>query len=271
MSEPAPVAIAAQLAAARAVIERHLGPGLRALHLYGSALDGGLKPLSDIDLLATVDAPLDEPVRRALMLDLLAVSRPPGTNPELRALEVTVLVHDEVVPWRYPARRALQFGEWLRDDLQAGVFEPPMEDIDLAILLTKARQHGIALVGPTAHDVFDPVPRADFLRALADTVRQWQAPADWADEECNVVLALARIWYSATTGAIAAKDVAAAWAAGRLPPVHRAVMEAARQAYLGTGDDRLAAHAVETAAAILYLKDEVRGLLDPGRRGPTAQ
>ena len=36
------------------VIERHLEPTLLAVHLYGSAVDGGLKPHSDIDLLVTV-------------------------------------------------------------------------------------------------------------------------------------------------------------------------------------------------------------------------
>lgn len=40
-----------QLSQARAVIERHLAPMLLAVHLFGSALDGGLKPYSDIDLL----------------------------------------------------------------------------------------------------------------------------------------------------------------------------------------------------------------------------
>ncbi|MGT6390259.1 hypothetical protein ACRW36_24180, partial [Escherichia coli] len=32
----------------------------------------------------------------------------------------------------------------------AGIFEPAMIDIDLAILLTKAREHSVALVGPAA-------------------------------------------------------------------------------------------------------------------------
>ncbi|WP_174219961.1 nucleotidyltransferase domain-containing protein, partial [Escherichia coli] len=33
---------------------RHLESTLLAVHLYGSAVDGGLKPYSDIDLLVTV-------------------------------------------------------------------------------------------------------------------------------------------------------------------------------------------------------------------------
>ena len=52
------------------VIERHLEPTLLAVHLYGSAVDGGLKPHSDIDLLVTVTVRLDETTRRALINDL---------------------------------------------------------------------------------------------------------------------------------------------------------------------------------------------------------
>ena len=35
------------------MLERHLGGTLLAIHLFSSALDGGLKPHSDIDLLVT--------------------------------------------------------------------------------------------------------------------------------------------------------------------------------------------------------------------------
>lgn len=131
---------------------------------------------------------------------------------------MTVVSLSEAMPWRYPALCALQFGEWLRQDLLAGVFEPPALDIDLAILLTKARQQSLALAGPAADRLFEPVPKEDFYSALADTLRQWNAPADWAGAERNVVLALARIWYSASTGRIAPKDAAAAWLLDRLPP-----------------------------------------------------
>ncbi|WP_205172188.1 nucleotidyltransferase domain-containing protein, partial [Burkholderia sp. LMG 13014] len=76
MTESIPDEIAAQVAAACDTIERHLGATLKAIHLFGSALDGGLKPRSDIDLLVTVSARPDDSTRRALMRDLLAVSSP---------------------------------------------------------------------------------------------------------------------------------------------------------------------------------------------------
>ncbi|GAA5235863.1 hypothetical protein FOZ76_02885 [Verticiella sediminum] len=77
------------------------------------------------------------------------------------------------------ARRELQFGEWLREDLRADIVEPPTADPDLAILLTKARMRSVAVVAPPpAQAWFDPVPAEDLLRAYADTVALWQHPAD---------------------------------------------------------------------------------------------
>lgn len=67
--------ISAQLTLALNVTKYHLEPVLLAAHLYGSALDGGLKPYSDIDLLVTVSEPLDEAVRQALLVDLKAAHR----------------------------------------------------------------------------------------------------------------------------------------------------------------------------------------------------
>jgi len=85
-----PVATSAQVSLAIDVIKFHLGPALAA-HLYGSAVYGGLKPYSDIDLLVTVAERPDETLRRALMLNLLQYSAPPGQSKVLRALEVTVV------------------------------------------------------------------------------------------------------------------------------------------------------------------------------------
>jgi len=254
MSESIPAEISTQLSQAHVVIERHLASTLLAVHLYGSALDGGLKPTSDIDLLVTVSTRPDDAVRQALLLDLLEVSAPPRQSATLRALEVTLLVHSDIVPWRYPARRELQFGEWLRKDILAGCFGPAVLDADLAILLTKARHNSIALIGPPAQDFFDPVPESDFSRVLTDTLTLWNAPPDWAGDERNIVLTLARIWYSAATGKIAPKDVAAGWVLERLPAEHQPVLLEAQQDYLGHREEHLAARQEAVAAFIRFVK-----------------
>lgn len=72
------IEISNQLSEVLSVIERHLESTLLAVHLYGSAVDGGLKPYSDIDLLVTVAVKLDETTRRALLNDLMEASAFPG-------------------------------------------------------------------------------------------------------------------------------------------------------------------------------------------------
>ncbi len=262
MGGSVPTEISEQVSQVCDVIDRHLASTVRAVHLYGSALDGGLKPYSDIDFLITVDARPDETIRQVLLLDFLKVSAPPSERKALRALEVTVVVHNEVVPWRYPARRELQFGEWLRKDILAGIFEPAIMDADLAILLTKARRHNSALRGPPAEELFEPVPERDLLRAFADTLKQWDSPPDWAGDERNVVLTLARIWYSVATGKIAPKHVAAEWVMERLPVEYQSLLFGARQAYIAGNEGYLASYADRIAGYILLVKSEITGLLN---------
>lgn len=209
-----------QLLAAQQLLAQHLGDALQAIHLYGSAVAGGLRPHSDLDLLVTVSRPLSDATRQGLMRALLDVSAPPGS-------------------------------------LLAGEVEPAQLDPDLAILLTKARQHSLCLVGEAATSWFDPVPPADLKQAFADTLAQWNTPEDWTGDEHTVVLALARIWYSLATGSIAAKDVAAQWLLERLPDAHQPVLANARAAYLGTAPDLLAQWPEQVNAFVRHCKSHM--------------
>ncbi|BDR99723.1 streptomycin 3''-adenylyltransferase (plasmid) [Proteus mirabilis] len=257
MTTKLPESIADQLSDTLSILENHLGETIQAVHLFGSAVDGGLKPFSDIDLLITVSTPLGESTRVALMSDLLLVSAFPGTDAKRRALEVTILAQKDVVPWRYPARRQMQFGEWLRHDINAGIFEPAMTDHDLAILLTKVRLHSLALYGPAAQEFFDEIPAIDVQRSLLETLALWTTEADWEGDERNIVLALVRIWYTAMTGDIASKDAAADWALQRLPSENKHIVIAARDGYLGLGTVDLAAYPQERAELLNYIRSSV--------------
>ncbi len=114
-----PPSIQCQTEAACRLITRVTGDTLRAIHLYGSAVAGGLKPNSDIDLLVTICQPLTEAQRATLMQELLALSSPPGASAEKRALEVTVVLYSQLVPGVFHLPE-MQFGEWLREDIYQG-------------------------------------------------------------------------------------------------------------------------------------------------------
>jgi len=252
-----------QIIRACEIVKQHFSQSLVAIHLYGSVIDGGLKPFSDIDLLVTVRSPLEDMERRNLMCDLLDCSSDPESENSLRALEITVVNLDEVVPWRYPAKREMQFGEWLREDILQGNIEPQVEDIDLTILLKKVRKHSIPLWGQAANVLFDPIPDTDFFNALGATLSLWNEEKDWKGDERNVLLTLARIWYSASTGQIVSKETAARWLLDQLPLEYQLVLEGALRHYLtGRVGFNDTPHSREVAHFVDFAKASIKKLFD---------
>ena len=41
----------------------------------------------------------------------------------------------------------------------------------------------MALVGPAAEELFDPVPEQDLIKALNETLKLWNSQPDWAGDE----------------------------------------------------------------------------------------
>ncbi len=222
-----------QIDRALAVASARLGDLLVAACLYGSATAGGLRRWSDLDLLVAVSARPPQPVLRALASDWLPLSGPPGSTP--RPLEATVLALPDIRPWRWPPRRQLQFGEWLRPDLVRGVVEPPQPDPDVALLIAQARADGRALTGPPPATLFDPVPLRDVRRAISESLPGLLQ--GWREDCRNALLTLARMWLTATTGRIEPKDRAADWAIARLPPEQAVWLVRARADYLGLAEE----------------------------------
>jgi predicted nucleotidyltransferase len=225
---------AAQATAAVGAISDLLGDDLFAVYLHGSAVDGRLRPDSDLDLFAVARVGLEPPERRRIVAALSPISarrlRPAGW----RALDVTVVAQDAVRPWRYPPTMELQFGEWLRDAFDRGDVEPDaVTRPDLAILVSMVRATGCPLFGPPADELLDPVPPADVRRAMVDSLPELLT--DLADDTRNVLLTLARMWCTSATGEIRSKDAAADWALNRLPEHLQEPMRRARKLYLDGG------------------------------------
>jgi streptomycin 3"-adenylyltransferase len=225
-----------QVAAVLELLEATMAGSLLGAYLYGSAVDGGLRPDSDLDLLGVVERRLHDGERRSVIEGVMPLSgrgtRPPGWRP----LELTLVVRDEVRPWRYPPRLELQYGEWLRPSFVAGVLEPwPATSTDVAVLVTLVLAHSEVLVGPPAAELLAAVPRADLVRAMSDELPSLRD--DLPSDTRNVLLTLARMWMTVETGQVRSKDVAAEWAIQRLPAEHRPALEQARAAYVGERED----------------------------------
>ena len=236
-------------------LSARFGDNLLAVYLYGSFVNGGLQAQSDIDLLAVVREPLADTERGPLMRDLLMHSAYPARD-GLRPLEVTCLALSDIHPWRHPARRDLQFGEWLRADLEAGRVPGAEMDPDVALLVRQARDNGIALYGPEASALLPEVPQADIRDAMLAMMPE--VARHWRGEERHALLTLARMWVTLRTGEIVAKDAAVARIRGELPPEHLAVLEHAVAIHRGETEDDLRHQQARVEACVGYLASAIR-------------
>lgn len=236
--------------------------GLVAVYLHGSAVSGGLRPDSDVDLLAVTTRTLTRPERRAVLDALLGVSGRRATEGPGRPLELTAVVLGEVRPWRYPPRCDFLYGEWLRDEYADGALPLPHPHPDLAVTLTDVRQRGHALHGPDPEALLDPVPVADLRRAVADGLDPLLD--DLVGDERNVLLTLARMLVTLESGEIAPKDVAARRVAPGLPPAEAAVLRRAADAYTGAAEDDWSRDRAAARSTAALLATRVRDLSPEG-------
>jgi predicted nucleotidyltransferase len=227
----------AQVQAVVELVRRVLGPDTVAIYLYGSAVLGGLRTSSDLDIFVVSGRPTTATDKRALIDGLTPISGRHATAGPARPIELTIVVEADVRPWRFPPLLDFLYGDWLRPEFARGEIPTgPRPNPDLAILIATLMLGGQPLVGRPAAEVFDPVPAADLDRALLDVIPGLLA--DLESDTSNVVLTLARIWTTLATGEIRPKDAAADWVLERLPEEHRAVLARAQAIYLGEEPER---------------------------------
>ena len=204
---------------------------LLGAYLHGSAVLGGLRPGSDIDVIAVTTRRTTREEKRGLADVVLALSGKP------RPIELDVVVQSEIRPWRHPARTDFHYFELRRGDFEAGNLEPWSNEanLDLASAITMALAGNRTLFGPPPADVFDPIPRRDYIQAILRDTRTVDDYVEW--DTRNVVLTLPRIWSAIATDDVHSKDSAAAWALQRLPEEHRPVLTRARAVYRGEAED----------------------------------
>ena len=176
--------------------------------------------------------------RKRLVDRLLGVSAGDPAAAPLRPVELTVVVATEIRSWIYQPTLDFQYGEWLRERFERGdaAARHSRADPDVTLLVTMTLLADVTLAGPPAADVFDPVPREDFRKALVAEVEGLVRNVD--PDTRNVVLTLARVWRSMDSATVHTKDAAAEWALQRLPLQHQAVLARARDIYVGAEEER---------------------------------
>ncbi len=199
------------------------------LYVTGSAALGGLRPNSDIDLVLVTSRSLSRTERQGLLTLLLRISGPPASG--VRPVELTSVTVSDIVPWTYPPMCDLLYGEWLRDTFERGAVPQPHVSPDLAVMLTALLRRFQVFQGPSPGDLIGPIPDEDLRQAILDSLRSLLA--DFAGDERNVLLTLARMLITMSSGEIVSKDEAARRIRRDLPEPDRSVLSDAASGYLG--------------------------------------
>ena len=108
-------------------------------------------------------------------------------------------------------------------------------------------------------ETLEPIPWIDIQRAMRDSLPGLIASVQ--GDERNVILTLARMWYTASTSEFSSKDGAADWAIPQLPEEHGALLDQARKAYLGESVDCWEGKQKELASLVDHLKRSTETLL----------
>jgi len=204
---------------------------LKAIYLYGSYVDGGLKHKSDIDLFVVIDAELRQEAKQLLINELLLLSGAIDNKENKRYLEITIVNQEEFSPLKLPIHREFQYGEWLRDAFVNGYIPERILDQDLTILLRQIRQNSLTLYGISADALLPVISDRDFKGAILSLLPLLIEELE--DDTTNVILTLCRMFYSLETGKITSKDKAVDYTLNYVPERFHLPLLACKNQYLG--------------------------------------
>lgn len=245
---------------AQFVVREVLGDSVLGIYLFGSVVIGGLKRDSDVDVLVAVKESLTFSKRQMLVGRLLKVSGAIGNAHSVRPIELTIVKVSDVVPWRYPPRAEFVYGEWLREEYEAGSVPEAAYDPDLAIVLKKVIDNSLPMYGDKATNLFEPIATVDIRRAIRESLPSLLEGVE--GDERNVILTLARMWLTATTSDVVPKDRAAEWAMKQLPKEYASVLNEARLGYLGKIDDNWSGRRDQVIMLLRHMQGSVEECLD---------
>lgn len=207
-----------------------LGDELCGVYLHGSAVMGCFSPVkSDIDLIVVVEQALSNETKRAYLDMTVALN---GAAPP-KGIEMSVVRRAACRPFVYPTPYELHFSaghldRYLRDP-DRYIREMQGTDKDLAAHFTVIRERGRCVYGQPIPEVFDPVPRADYLDALWYDVAE--AGEEITEYPMYLTLNLARVLAFCREGTVLSKAEGGRWALAHVPAAFHPLIQSSLREY----------------------------------------
>lgn len=246
-------------------VAQELIESIEGAYLFGSAVESGLCVDSDIDVLIVTEKKLVFETRQKLVNRFMDISGKIGNPKSIRPLELTVVNLNDISPWKYPPKSEFVYGEWMREQFENNYVPEQKDDPDLTIVLNNVRLNSIAIIGPNAQQLLDPIPQRDIQLAIKESLPDLLNHIK--GDERNVLLTLSRMWITASSGKIVSKDVAAKWATDQLPKSLKPLMITARMAYTGEIDDSWDGKEKEVALLIKHIKQKIEYSIEQNNFG----
>lgn len=245
-----------QVSVVTALLQKILQKQLIGVYLYGSAVLGGLKHESDLDILAIIKGCLNEEHRLILTKQLLELSGKTGDKNN-RPLEVTIISENILSLTEKIPECEYMYGEWLRADIESGKIPQRYNEPDVILLLFQARSSSIVLYGVPAENLLPEIGFEKINKAILHSLPALMQSI--TGDERNVLLTLARMWYSLSSQKICPKDIAAYWAAENVPEELSNLLIMAAEGYNGKIKDYWKDKTEQLNKLITFLQRKIKG------------
>lgn len=188
-----------------------LGNRLIALYLHGSLASGDFDPSrSDIDFVVVTAGPLSDE-----LVSALAAMHARVTN---SGLKLAAKLEGSYIP-QAAFRRYDPAQAWHPSLRVDGSFDRDHHASDWVIQLYTVREQGIAVAGPPAAALIDPIQPDELRRAARGILHEWWAPQlrdhtrlCRGEYQAYAILTMCRILYTLQQGSVVPKPAAARWA-----------------------------------------------------------
>jgi Acetyltransferases len=232
--------------------KRILGDNLVGVYLHGSAVMGCFNSgKSDVDLLVVVKEEPTDTVKRAFMDMVVSLNE---TGPA-KGIEMSIVERSVCKPFVYPTPFVLHFSKMhldrYRNDPEDYIAKMKGTDRDLAAHITVIRARGVCLCGAPIDEVFEEVPKQDYIDSLWHDIAD--AEGDIADDTMYLTLNLARVLAFLQDGSVLSKKEGGEWGLKNLPEKYHGLLREALSEYRGETPGYDISAAKEYAGAVLSL------------------
>lgn len=193
-----------------------IGNKVTGIYLHGSMAMNCFNPdKSDIDLLIVIESDITDVQKMEFMKRVAKLN----AQAPIKGLEISIVKREYCKHFVYPTPFELHFSlmhlHWFRDNPENYVVSMKGEDKDLAAHFTIINRCGIVLYGEQIENVFEEVPKKDYVDSIWVDVKD--ARENIAHDPINITLNLCRVLAFLKEDLCLSKQQGSAWGIAHMP------------------------------------------------------